>query len=178
MSFVVDLIDQDIFKALRGLILQLVDAGTEVVQAQDNLVAMPKMPFVAMNNVGQRRLMTNLDSWASTGAPSSMAIEQHIEYRIQVDFYGNEASVWATMLQALFRDSYGADFFATISPKIQPLYADDPVQIPLITGENQYLQRWRVLAVMQYNPTMNVTQDFADALTVGLVSVDAQFPPS
>jgi hypothetical protein len=60
---------------------------------------------------------------------------------------------------------------------IQPLYADNPTQMPLIDGEAQYEQRWKLTASLQYNPIVTVSQDFADTLTLTLDEVDATFPP-
>lgn len=178
MTTTINIIDQDIFTILRAFIASIVPTGTEIVQAQDNKVPMPVSAFVAMNNIGQTRLNTNINKWASTGSPTSQSTETHVEYRMQVDCYGEDASSWAAMIANLFRDNYATDFFASLNQNIQPLYADNPIQIPLITGENQYLQRWRMVAVMQYNPVITTLQDFADTLTINVVSVDAQYPPS
>jgi len=47
----------------------------------------------------------------------------------------------------------------------------------LINGEQQFEQRWRVEASMQYNPVVTMAQGSATALNVGLVSTDAAYPP-
>lgn len=175
MSVTVSLSDQDVFTALRAFLVAVLPTNTEVVQAQDNGVPMPLGGFVAMNNIGQRRLATNQVTYTpGTANPGIQASETDTEYTMQIDFYGTNASGWATIVQTLFRDQYGTSLFPA---NIQPLYADDPIQIPLINGEEQYEQRWRMKAVMQFNPVVSVPQDFAVSLTVTPADVDVSFPP-
>ena len=76
--------------------------------------------------------------------------------------------------QALFRDQYATDIFPA---NIQPLYADDPVQIPLIDGEEQYEQRWKITASLQYNPTLTTGQQSMLSIEVGLAPIDQTFKP-
>lgn len=175
MSATISITDTDVFTAMRTFLVAVLPTGAEVVKAQDNGVPMPKVQFVAMNNNGYMRLNTNIDTYVDTGAnPSQKKIETHTEYRIQLDFYGADSSSWAAMVYGAFRDSYASDLFPTT---IQPLYTDNPIQMPLITGEEQYLQRWKMQASLQINPVVTVNQDLAKALSVGLGSVDVSFPP-
>jgi hypothetical protein len=136
---------------------------------------MPLGAFVAMNNVGLSRLSTNTDTYidpvTTTGTKNA---SYDIEYTIQLDFYGASAADWAMIVQTLFRDEYGISLFPT---NIVPLYADDPIQMALIDGEQQYEQRWIVKSVLQYNPVVSTPQDFAAQLAIGLNNVDAVYPP-
>lgn len=55
----------DYFTALRGFMLLQLPAGIEIVQAQDNRVPQPAgSDFVTMNEVGRRRLSTNVTTYA------------------------------------------------------------------------------------------------------------------
>lgn len=170
MSASISLTDDDVFTALRSFILLLLPT-VEVVQTQDNGVPMPVNPFITMNNVGKKRLATNTDTIADA---ATMDILTPTQFTIQVDCYGPESGDWAAMIQSTFRDGYATDNFPA---NIQPLYADDPIQIPLITGEQQFLQRWKLQAVMQYNPVISVPQQSAIQLNIGLKEVDTTFPP-
>jgi hypothetical protein len=49
--------------------------------------------------------------------------------------------------------------------------------VPLVTGEEQYLERWTVRAVLQYNPVTTVLQDYAGSATVNVINVDERYPP-
>lgn len=172
MSASIDIIDQEVFGALRLFLLAVLPAGTEVVQGQDNRVAMPLGGFVTMNNAGQTRLATNVTTYAPLAGTKSVLAA--IQYNIQLDFYGPASQSWSAMAQALFRDAFAVDLMPA---NIQPLYADNPMQMPLIDGEAQYEQRWKLTASLQYNPIVTVSQDFASSLTLVLDEVDATFPP-
>jgi len=95
-------------------------------------------------------------------------------YEMQLDFYGSTSQTWAMQTQALFRDQYATDIFPA---NIQPLYADDPVQIPLIDGEQQYEQRWKITANLQYNPILTTAQQSMLEVVVDLAPIDQTFKP-
>jgi hypothetical protein len=171
----ISITDQQVFKALGDFLTAALPANTAIVQLQDNLVAMPRGAFVGMNNAGTKRLATNVATYnPGEDVPGTKDVLMPTQYTMQVDFFGEDAAAWANTVQALFRDSFATEQFPA---NIQPLYADDPIQIPLIDGEAQYTQRWQLNAVMQYNPVVSVAQEFADALTIGLKEVDTTFPP-
>jgi len=172
MTVTIDIVDQQVFGVLRAFLTAVLPNGIEVVQAQDNRVAMPLGGFVTMNNAGKKRLATNVSTYTPTG--STKSVQMSTRYDMQLDFYGPLSESWAQMAQALFRDEFAVNMMPA---NIQPLYADDPMQIPLIDGEQQYEQRWKLTATMQYNPIVTVSQDFADTLTVIPAEVDATFPP-
>jgi hypothetical protein len=175
MPITISLTSTDVFTALRAFLVAVLPTGTEIVQAQDNGVPMPKGSFVAMNNAGIKRLATNVDSGTpGTSNPGGWSITTPTQFTMALDFYGSNASAMAMTVQAMFRDEAGVALFPAT---VQPLYCDDPIQLPLITAEEQWLERWRVSAVMQIDPTVSTTQDFATALDIGLKEVDTTFPP-
>lgn len=160
----IDTVDQDVFTALRTFILSVVPSNIEVVQAQDNGVPLPLGDFVTMNNVGKGRMTTNINTYVDLGEnPSQKLTETHIQFDIQLDFYGESAGDFSAIAMAMFRDAYATDMFPI---NIQPLYAHDPIQIPLIDGEAQYIQRWKAQAMIQYNPIITSQQDLAKVLTI------------
>jgi len=173
----ISILESDIFTTLRSFILSVLPIGTEVIQGQDNLVSMPtNSGFVTMTPAGIKRLNTNIQGGYVPGSsnPGTMTLETHNKYEMQLDFYGSNSADWSSIFQTVFRDDYAWEIFP---PNIKPLYADDPMQMPLIDGEEQYEQRWRVSCFMQYNPVTTVNQDFAVNLQVGLKEVDTTFKP-
>ena len=167
--------EADVFTALRSFLIAVLPAGTEVVQAQNNGVPMPLGPFVAMNSTSIRRLSTNVGvNVPGSVNPGSQTVSSSVQMSVQLDFFGVGSGDMAVTVQTLFRDGYGVSLFP---PTVTPLYADDPVQLPLIGGEANFEQRWKLDAVMQFNPAFSPPLDFANALTVGVVSVDQRFPP-
>lgn len=172
MSVTIDIIDQDIFKALIVFFNTFIPAGTEIIQQQDNRVAMPKGSFIAMNNNGINRLSFNVDNYNSIAQTKTILTPMRFE--VQLDFYGPTAQQWAAETVALFRDEYATEIFPA---NIQPLYADDPVQLPLVDGEDQYTQRWRLAGSLQYNPILLTTQQSMLAVEVIPTPIDQTFPP-
>ena len=50
MAVTIDIVDQDIFRALIVFFRTFIPSEVEIVQQQDNRVPMPKGGFIAMNN--------------------------------------------------------------------------------------------------------------------------------
>lgn len=173
----ISITDQAVFKALGDFLEAALPVNTEIIQLQDNQVPMPRGAFVGMNNAGTKRLSTNVSKY-QPGAGDTAGQKDILtptQYTMQVEFYGADAASWANIVQALFRDEWTT---LVMPPNIQPLYADDPIQIPLVDGEAQYTQRWQLNAVMQFNPVVGVPQQFADQLSIGVKEVDTTFPPT
>jgi hypothetical protein len=168
----IDTTNDEVFAALRAFLLGVLPAGVEVMQTQDNRVPLPipALGFVTMNNVHQRRLATNITRYAT----STKAISVSTEYQIQLDLYGDTAGEWAQIVQTLLRDEYGTDAFPA---HIQPLHADDPIQLPLINAEHQFEQRWKVQVFIQYDPIVTVASSSATMLQIGLKEIDKTFHP-
>ena len=174
MSATIDTSDGAVFAALRAWMLTILPTGAEVIMTQDNRVPMPARgtTFVTMNNVGKTRLSTNSRSYASSTQVASDVMAT--EYQIQIDIYGPAAGEWAQIIQTLAR---AVDTNDALPAGIQILYADDPVQLPMIAGEHQFEARWKLQAHIQYNPTISQPYQSATALGVGLAEIDKRFHP-
>lgn len=172
MAVTIDIVDQDVFRALVVFFRTFLPSTVEVVQAQDNRVPMPKGGFVAMNNIGMDRLSFNIDGYDAVN--QGKTILTPTKFDMQLDFYGPIAQEWAMKTVALFRDEYATEIFPA---NIQPLYADDPTQIPLIDGEDQYEQRWRLAATLQYNPILSTSQQSMLVAKIELAPIDQTFKP-
>lgn len=172
MAAALNITDQDVFTVLSVFLKSFLPSGTEVVQGQDNRVAMPLGEFVAMTNAHMTRLSTVINQYA--GAPVTKALLAPTKYEIQLDFYGPSSQSWAVETQSLFRDFYATDMMPA---NVQPLFADDPVQIPLLDSESQYEQRWKLTTTLQYNPVVTVSQDYFATVDITLKEVDTSFPP-
>ena len=172
MSVTIDITDQDVFTALVSLFATFLPSGTPVVQGLDNQVPMPASGFVLMTSSGMDRMGTNVDTFNSS--LQSNAIQPPIKYEVGIDFLGPLSQSWSMQFQALFRDEYATDLMPA---NIQPLFADDPIQIPLVNAESQYEQRWRVRAAMHYAPTITTTQQSATVIGIGINPIDQTFHP-
>jgi hypothetical protein len=185
--------ETQVFTALRAFLLTIVDC--EVIRLPNNRVAMPKGEFISLSPVSNIALSTNVAGYSGT----DKSILRPSQVTIQVDCYGASAGDRATAITTLLRDPYGCDAFnvggAPIDltqvggsyvlgesplyalPNIQPLYASDARQMPMVDSEAAYVERWSFDCVLQFNPVLTVAQQSAAALGVGLKNVDRTFPP-
>lgn len=172
MPATIDTTNDAVFAALRAFLLGVLPAAVEVIQTQDNRVPLPIQGpgFVTMNNVHQRRLATNVTRYTA----STKGVSAATEYQIQLDMYGDAAGEWAQIVQTLLRDEYATEAFPA---GIQPLHADDPIQLPLINAEHQFEQRWKLQVFIQYDPIVTVASQSATMLEVGLKEIDKTFHP-
>jgi hypothetical protein len=161
---------------IKAFIADIVPVGVTVIQGLGNRAAIPSGPFVAMTVLNQRRLATNDEAYTDDYPYfGSRSVSASWQVNVQMDFYGPESGNWAAAFCTLFRDDYGCDFLA---PECQPLYADTPKLAPWVSSEAQWVHRWTVSAAFNWRELVTVSQQFADALEVELVEVDAEFPPA
>lgn len=115
-------------------------------------------------------------------ASGAFLITQPTELVCQLDFHSSDISNAGDMAQTvstLFRDDYGTTQFANQAPQygVTPLYCDDPKQVPFLNDQQQYEYRWSLDVRVQANMVVSVPQQYAEAAIVGLINVDATFPP-
>lgn len=147
----------------------------EVIQGLGNRATLPVGPFIAMTAILTKRLATNQDSYVDpVSSIGTRAVQQSMQVDVQLDFYGPKAGDWAVMATTLLRDDYGCD---ALAPVAAPLHADDAMQAPFVSGEEQYVSRWIVTASLAYNPVTTIPQQFADAAVVDLINVDERYKP-
>lgn len=107
----------------------------------------------------------------------SQSITQEVEITIQLDVHGPASAENAQAITTLLRDGYAVDAFLALGADVMTLHADDPKQVPFINGEQAYETRWVIEAKLQANQVLSIPQQFAGALAVGIVDVDAVYPP-
>ena len=157
MAFVQSITESDVLALVRRYIKTLVSC--EIRKTQVNRVAMPKGEFVALSPVTvSKRLSTNVHSLAGT----VVDVMAPCQISVQVDCYGPGSDVKAQTISTLFWDDYACQIFKESEFDIQPLYASDPQQIPLVNGEEQYEQRWTLKLEMQANYRFTASTSPAD----------------
>lgn len=113
-------------------------------------------------------------------AAGTQKMTQPIEYAIQLDVHGPNSADNVHRISTVFRDEYATAAFAAMGTNgdLQPLYADDPRQMPFINDQKQYEDRWILEACLQVNQAVvNIPQQFFDQVQVGLIEVDSHYPP-
>lgn len=177
MSVTLSLTDVQIFTALRSFLLAILPAGTEVVKGLDNRVSEPAgSNFVIMMPLLRERLGTNTVSYVPTVAftRSDLAPTQ---VSIQLDVHGPLGADNAQTIITLFRSEWAVDQFATYGYDITPLFTSDPRQLPFENAEQQIEVRYSIDVVLQANVITTVSQQFANAINIGLVDIDVEFHP-
>jgi hypothetical protein len=252
----------DVLTALRGFLLSVLPAGTEIVRGQDNRVAGPQGPdYVVMTPIMVNRLETNVDLYADcafqasisgttlnvsqmlhgsitignqlfgSGVSSTIYITgtlsgaggsvgtyqlsgtlgtfvpqvfaggvlfamQPAEMCVQIDCYGPNSFDNVMMISTLFRDDVAIETFASFDVPappnwadipvggtlsvpyngIRPLFADNPVQLSQIFGEQQFEIRWKLEAYLQVNSIVVAGQEFFSTAHIKPIPVDLFFP--
>lgn len=173
----VTITDDDVFACLQAFILNVLpdlagpleDPLRNVRQGQQNDVPMPNAEnFVIMTPSDRAGLATTVREYRPVDEMRDTT--RSTQVGCYVNFYGPNATDNGQIFNQLFRDMYGCDFMRPYS--VQPLWCDDGRQMPLIDEAKQYTTRWMIRAVMQINPTVSTSQQFADTLTVTIVEAD------
>lgn len=99
-------------------------------------------------------------------------ILQPVEVVIQCDVHGPASGDNAQIISTYLRDDAGVQAFRALVSGIEPLYADDPRQIPFINGEAQFEERWCIDVHLQANPVITTSAQFATALSLSLYPVE------
>jgi len=162
-----DITSDAVFTILRTFILTLVDC--EVIRSQENRVPMPKGDFITMTPISMSALSYPVDAYTVT----AKSILRPTNMRVQIDCYGIRAMDRALTLTTAFRDSLATEQF---NDGIQVLYPEEAKQLPLITGEDQFLERWNFYLSLQLNPVIILSQQSANTLTIETINVDARYP--
>ncbi len=117
--------------------------------------------------------VNNAQTLASTMMQAgSRNIMQPVQVTIQVDVHGPNSADNATIISTLLRDEFGVYEFDQSGFSIEPLYCNDPRQLPFINDSQQVEERWIVEVVLQANPTVSVAQDFAGSVKVGIIDAN------
>lgn len=132
--------------------------------------------------IGTYALLPTQTVTSRTMASGEMEAMQETEIVVQLDIHSNDlatAGSNAAIVATMWRDDYACQQIATIDPDLSPLYCADPRQIPFIDGEQQYESRYTLDLHLQANQKVTgIPQQFAAALAVEVINVDAVFPVS
>lgn len=150
---------QEIYKDVRAFMLGLFPgAELQIIQAAQNNNALPHNAMV-MQILFQRNFDVAVETMLP---PTEAAIQNSVEVRMQVDFYGVQAEARSRTVSNLWRSSFGCDGLKVC----QPLYLQSLNRSVYVNDSNQYEDRWIMDVALQYNPQVTVAQDFTDTAPV------------
>jgi hypothetical protein len=132
-----------------------------IVRGQVNRVPPPLTGYVLLTE------MRSIDLETPTGSYDdlSLTLSTPTQIDIQADFYGPSSGDQIRAVKSVFRSVYATSQFPD---GIKPLYCSDGNQSPLVTGEEQYEQRWTMTVSLQYNPVIAISQQSANALAMNI----------
>ena len=170
MTAVISVTESLILTGIRSWILSLITC--EVASGLANRVAMPKGPCIIFTPLDKTRYSTNVNTYDHT---TKKFVEAHFLQAVQLDCYGPASSDWAAILATMWRGDDAVTFLT--GSGITPLWADDPVQVPFVSGEQQYEVHWTLKIHLQYSPVISTTQDFSDSATVQITDAERAYNP-
>lgn len=151
---------QEIYKDVRGFLLGLFPGSElQIIQSAQNNQALPNNAVVM-----QVLFVANLDTAVVTPTPETLSadIQNSVEVRFQIDFYGPLAEQRSRIVANLWRTYYGCERLTVC----QPLYIQSYNRHVYVNDSNQYEDRWIMDLGLQYNPQVTVAQDFTDLAPV------------
>lgn len=164
-------LDDALFIALKAFVHTVLPDldNRQVVQGQQNNVPMPTGPnFVVIVPTGRTWQSTSTHDYRPADDRRDTTVQTRASFNL--NFYGPAAVDDAQTFVMLWRDLYACDFLRPYG--IQPQWADDARQMPLIDDGKQYEQRYLVQAHLQVNPTVSTAQQFVGTLSVSILEAD------
>ena len=159
----------NVIDALAGLVKNFVGDAV-LTRGQANRVSYPKAPFVMFTEMRQSDLQVPHVEYDFSAGANSVTVNNSQRFDIQVDFYASNAGDMCSAVMSALRSEWGFNQFPA---DIRPLYTQDSRQAPLITGEQQYANRWILQVSMQYNPKFTAPQQYASNATATVHLADS-----
>lgn len=150
---------QELYREIRLFLLGLFpDATMQIIQSIQNNQPLPENAIVM-----QVLFDSNMDESVTTYNPPNEAMVQNsVEVRVQLDFYGAMAESRSRIVANLWKNYYGTDNMEIC----KPLYVQSRQRHPYINDSNQYEDRFILDLGLQYNPEITHAQDFAEDASV------------
>lgn len=152
---------QELYREIRLFLLGLFPGATlQIIQSIQNNQPLPENAIVM-----QVLFDSNMDESVTTYNPPNEAMVQNsVEVRVQLDFYGAMAESRSRIVANLWKNYYGTDNMEIC----KPLYVQSRQRHPYINDSNQYEDRFILDLALQYNPEITHEQDFADEAQVSI----------
>ena len=153
---------QELYREIRLFLLGLFpDATLQIVQSTQNNQPLPENAIVM-----QVLFDSNMDESVTTyNQPNEAMVQNSVEVRVQLDFYGAMAESRSRIVANLWKNHYGTDNMTIC----KPLYVQSRQRHPYINDSNQYEDRFILDLGLQYNPTVTHAQDFAEDASVTII---------
>lgn len=141
----------EIYKDVRKWLLSL-HPNTTIVQGYQNNVAVP-LDGIVMTIL----FFTDLDQLSThyDGDTNELIVFESEQIKMQIDFYGNEATNRAIKTGVMFKSPITTE----IMESIQPLFCSRPRNMTYVNNASQYEKRYMLELELQHNPSYKQTVD-------------------
>lgn len=172
-----DLVFDNLWEWVSGLFTGVNDPITgapySVIKGFQNNTATPLGSYIIISpGVNQRQDALRRDYDIANG---KVLNQRHTTYSYQVDCFGPAGPDLATIISIAWRTMTACD--ALTDKAVTPLYADEPVQMNIVNGENMYEQRFMLKLYAQVNQTVTQDQDFFTGSTPLVIEVPPDYLP-
>lgn len=175
MPATINLSENNLIAALGDYLKAVLGDSTMVIRSQGNRVSLPTGDFVLMTPINLPAKSMGVVSYTDDEIDQARHDTRTLDWRVQLDFYGDIAQSWAATVATLFRTEYSADLFEGTG--LAPLYAEDPMQSTIVQSEDQWNNRWILDVHLQPRIIITTPQQFADQLNIDVAETNARFPP-
>lgn len=161
--------EDQLFDAVWGFVAQLFDVSVQpyVFKGFQNMTSTPPGVTYVVISPGTKERTNQLERSYDANAGLSVNFRNSV-YSYQVDCYGPSAPDYADTVSIAWRTLWACDYFAgnNLTPTpgaplpVTPLYADEPMQLNVVNGEENYEQRFMVKLFLQANQSVSLPQDF------------------
>lgn len=173
-SVFISITENDLYAVLGNVITSLVD--WPIVRADSGTVP-PDGDCIVLAGVQDAPLTPASEDYLEHGDVRVTRIKQSRTWSASIDCHGVDGHDCAARLSLALGSASIYRRFQDSGMDIVPLRVDAPV-IPGVPGaETPPLVPWSFTAVLQYNPYIDIPQESASTLALGLINVDARFPP-
>lgn len=161
--------EDTLFDAVWGFVSQLFPSPAQpyVFKGFQNMTSTPPGVTYVVISPGTKERTNQLERDYDAVNGLSLNTRRTI-YSYQVDCYGPSGPDYADTISIAWRTLWACDYFAgnNLTPTpgaplpVTPLYADEPNQLNIANGENQYEQRFTCKLYLQANQIVSLPQDF------------------
>lgn len=162
--------DDDVYRAVKALLVEYIPDLTadRIVRGWSNRVPMPRGGFCLMRILAHERRATNFAEYDPAG--ESLTLAESALVTMQLDFYGPPRQAWRTSGHMILQYYGGTPWLVTSSIRrgLAPTVAGNPRHLPLVGGDEQFLDRWMVEATASIFDELKLRQAFFDTVDITL----------
>ncbi|WP_233234496.1 hypothetical protein [Bordetella sp. LUAb4] len=172
-SVAISITENDLFKVLGDVIASLVD--WPVLRAQSGVV-LPDGDCILLAGLEDAPLAPADENYLEHGDVRVTRIKQSRKWTARIACRGAEGHDCAVRLSVAFGSASIYRKFQDSGMDISPLFADAAAFPAIPIEEAPAPAQWSFSLILQYNPYIEIPQESASTLAMGLINVDAKFP--